>query len=236
VSPMDSTPLTYLKRKSVIKKESRVMKTGAEARESGAKEIMVRKAKVVKDWIIKGGSLLIIVENILPIDEMNKILQEVIEVISIALSESKHADPAHLITKYAAPVSTLTRVIEYTMEGAEDFDRKLEAIMNGRHTDENNNILVLYGLTEGKRDLDSNYVAFVVGKDVDSAMKIIESRLGSPAVAFTTPIDDAPSTYVVLMIPLTLQDLENGPIEMPREYIEEIVKSLSPSSEVKKDG
>jgi len=239
VRPMDSTSPTYLKRKAVIRKEGKVVKTDTETRESGAKQIMAKKAEILKKWVIEAQSsnkLLIIVENIYPIDEMNEILQRVIEVIVIALSMSEESDPTHLNTRFDSPISTLTNVLEFRLEGVDDFVGELEAIKNGRYIDENNKVLVLYRLANGKRDLDSRYVAFVIGNNVDSAMETIESRLGTPAVVFKARIDDAPSTYVVLMIPLTLQDLENGPIEMPKEYIEEIKKFQSSSSEVEEDG
>jgi len=227
---------TYLKRRSVIKREDRVVKIGAEAGEAGAKQLMLRKAEMVKELIKKCTDPLIIVENVPSREVMNEILPRVIEVAAVALSRSQDADPTHILTRYSACVSVLTNVLEFDMERADDFTRQLVAIKNGRHEDENKNILVLYELTEGRRDLASNYVAFVVGKDVDAAVKIIESVLGPPAATFSAPIDDAPSTYVVLMLPLTLQDLENGPIEMPREYIEEIKNTLYQPSEVQKDG
>jgi len=235
---MDNAPPipTYLRRRLVIKKEDKVVKTSAETREAGVKQLMFKKAEMVKDLIIKSNDLLIIIENILTHEEMNEILQKVIEVITVALSMSEDADPTHLSTRYGMAVSTLTNVLKFEMERADDFAEKLEAIKNGRYIDENNNILILYRLTEGRRDLASNYVAFVVGQEVDAAVKVIGSRLGSPAAVFSARVDDVPGTYVVLMIPLTLQDLENGPIEMPKEYIEEIEKTLSPQPEVKKDG
>lgn len=237
MSPMNSESPTYLRRKSVIKKE-RAVKKGAKAKESSAKEIMARKAEILKEFIIdslSGSKLLIIVENIYPIEEMNKILHKVIEVIANALSMSEDADPTHLITKYDAVVSTLSNVFDFKLDIADEFVEKIEAIKSGRYIDENNNPLILYRLAEGEREFNSRYVVFAVGRDVDLALEIIESRFGEPAVVFKARTDDVPSTYIVIMIPLSLEDLKNGPIEIPREYLDEIEKISSPPSEVKKD-
>jgi len=225
----------FLKRRTIKieREESRGIETKAEAGGDTVKQTESQKANILKDLIIEAlkdndrRRVLILVENMYDEEEMNKILQPVITVMAIALTTSDQADPTHLM-QYGGGVSTLTRVLEFRSDNADEFARAIDAIRVGKYKDDNNNILVLYSLDSNvKRDgLGSNYVIFAVGREVNSAIQIIEDRLGTAAVKFRAPIENAGSTWVVLMIPLTIGDLKNCPIQIPQELLKEIEKKV----------
>jgi len=225
-------PILKPKKTRIVREGERKTETSAKPKEATTKDEKreFEKAKMLKDLIIdalEGRRVLILVENMYGEEEMNKILQPVVTIMGIALATSQQDDPSHFIAKYGGGVSTVTNVLEYRSESADEFARIISEIKKGKYEDDRGNIFVLYRLNaDGERDLNSNYVIFAVGSEVDSAIKTIENTLGPAAVKFSSPVDNAGATWVVLMIPLSLNDLKNGPIEIPSNLIEEIHKKI----------
>jgi len=227
---MDNNPILKPKTNRIVREGERRTETSAEPKEATteAEKREFEKAKILKDLIIEaleGRRVLILVENMYDEEEMNKVLQSVITIMGMALATSQQDDPSHLRAKYGGGVSTVTRVLEYGSGSTDEFARMISEIKEGKYADDRGNILVLYRLN-GERDLNSNYVIFAVGSEVNSAIRTIENILGPAAVKFSSPVDNAGATWVVLMIPLSLNDLKNGPIEIPSNLIEEIHKKI----------
>jgi len=172
--------------------------------------VRLEKAKMLKDIIIdtvRNNRILILIENMMSYEEMNKILQGVITVIGIALTRSDQSDRSHLLN-LRNKIVTLTNVIEYNTHSARQFGEKIRGIKEGIYQS-GNDLLILYPIRQGQRNFESNYVLFAVGKaeDVDSVVSMIQNVLGQAAAVIRADLNVNQGAWVVLMVPLEPSDL-----------------------------
>jgi len=163
------------------------------------------------DEAISGGRhLVVLVENLLNYEEMNRLIEPTYVVMAVALAHSEHSDASHLLTHLGPGLYVVTAPLQYRPMEAYEFAELLNIIKSGKYVDDRNRkILVLYRIREPRENI--NYAIFAVGNDeyIDTAVNLIEQTFGRASVVFKASFDDMTEVYCVLLLPLAESELRD---------------------------
>jgi len=206
----------WLKKPGASRKEAPTPKKEEAADPSERVSLQKREyfKKLVEDTLKQRG-ILIVIENILSREEMNKLIEAAYVVMTVALAYSEQADASHLPIDLGSGIFTISAPLVCRHMGTYEFAEVVNLIRGGHFKDERSGeILVLYRINEPREKVD--YAIFAVGSDelIDTAVKIIEDSLGQAKAVFKARFDEVSEVYCVLLLPLAKSELENGPIRL----------------------